>query len=749
MIFRKLFSKKTKSLIACATMATLLMTSAIPAGAASKLTDSNAENSIQTIGATPNYRSVMYYGDWSVWDGQSQFYPKDIPAEQLTHLNFSFLDFDQNGELKFTDKDAAVEHPVGEGEWTRPNSGILNAFQLLRARNPNLKIGVSLGGWSKSNNFSLIARDPALTEKFVNNVMKFIKYTNMDFVDVDWEYPAAKRDPDKIDNKNDEGTIHSIPEDKENFIKLLKSLRNGLNKQGAEINKTYELTVAIPAPNAKVDLGIDVPELFKVVDFANIMTYDMRGAWDKISGHQTGLYTNPNDPFKDGGLSVDESVKHYISKGAPSEKIVIGAAYYSRGWEKVTNENIDPKNPGLFGSAAVINKDADNQTMTPGANNEAKCEVGDSGRKGGVWSYRSFDKLKAAYPGLKEYWDDSAKAPYMYNESTGAFFTYDNVRSIQEKCKYIKDNNLGGMIAWMAGQDKPTTSTKRDELTKATKEALFGSAALPAQDIITTPLDISCEFSLGGADWTGKRELIMKVKNNEKLQESNDVLKRVEAQAKTAKMQKYYIKTEGITITGGEHPVPAIKQEDGYYVLDFSADYNLKFLEAGQSMELKFKTSENLSDVSGIKQVLLSQRIIVGTPEISKQVIFGPKVNTNPVINASDRTIELGSQFKAMEGVTATDKEDGDLTSKVKYSGSVNTNVAGTYKVTYTVTDSANATTTKVVTITVAKTDIITIAQVADRYNSVKGDSRYDVKYDLNADNIIDIYDIVIVSKRV
>ena len=51
---------------------------------------------------------MMYYGDWSIWGGEQEFYPKDIAADQLPHLNYAFLDFDSNGELKFTDKEAAV-----------------------------------------------------------------------------------------------------------------------------------------------------------------------------------------------------------------------------------------------------------------------------------------------------------------------------------------------------------------------------------------------------------------------------------------------------------------------------------------------------------------------------------------------------------------------------------------------------------------------------------------------------------------
>lgn len=52
-------------------------------------------------------------------------------------------------------------------------------------------------------------------------------------------------------------------------------------------------------------------------------------------------------------------------------------------------------------------------------------------------------------------------------------------------------------------------------------------------------------------------------------------------------------------------------------------------------------------------------------------------------------------------GVTATDPEDGDLTSQVTVSGSVNVDQAGTYLIEYTVTDSGGNTTTVVRTVQV------------------------------------------------
>lgn len=708
MMAKRAIKKRSTVIVACATLTTLLMgmsASAIPFTSKNDIAVTAEKSTSKTK------RNVMYYGDWSVWGGQGSFYPKDIPADQLTHLNFAFLDFDANGQLIFTDKGAACENPVGmDGvTWGDPNAGILPALQDLRAKNPNLKIGVSLGGWSKSGDFSVVAADSAKRAKFVENVMKFIKYTNMDFVDLDWEYPGAVREPDKVDNQNDEGTTQGRPEDKENYILLLKDFRKALDKQGIELGKTYELSVALPAPIEKVDLGIDVDALFDTVDFANIMTYDMRGAWDTISGHQTPLYTNPNDPFKGKGLSVDESVNYFISKGAEPEKIVVGAAYYTRGWEKVSNDNVDPDNPGLFGTAEKVAKDAD-QTLTTGADNEAPVKNGEGGRRGGVWSYRSLDELKSKYQGLKEYWDDSAKAPYLYNESTGAFFTYDNVKSIEEKCKYVNEKDLGGMIAWMASQDAPSTpgSNSRDELTKATKNALYGSVDLPDYEIVYDDLDISCTVETFKESWSDKGGYTITLKNNEKLEESGDVLSSVENTAETIKNAKIYIKNNGNKIISGDSNVGTITEEDGYSVIDLSSIYAAKVIKPGETYTMTLNTEKAPADTSGLESISISQRMSAKGAEMGRQVVFGketsPNENTAPsILGATDITIEEGTSFDPLKGVTSIDKEDGDLTKTITVTGSIDTSKAGEYTLVYKVKDSKGLETTVTRKVTVAK----------------------------------------------
>ncbi|CEH32875.1 glycosyl hydrolase family 18 protein [Romboutsia lituseburensis] len=692
--------KRTKKSVAIAIIGSMLISTGTPL--AGVLTVSANENEIKVVKSNTQKRNVMYYGDWSIWGGQGNFYPKDIPAEELTHLNFAFMDFDAQGNLIFTDKDAAVGAPVGQAgvQWGAPNAGILNALQELRAKNPNLKLGISVGGWSKSGDFSPMAANPQARANFIKNIIKFVEYTNMDFVDLDWEFPGEVRQGDLVDNKNDEGTPHSTPQDKENYTILLEELREALDAKGVENGKDYELTVALPAPKKKQE-KIDIDRLFEIVDFANIMTYDLRGAWDDKSGHQTALYPNPNDPINnesEDNLSIDESVDYLIEQGAEPEKIVIGAAFYTRGWDKVAKGD-DAKLPGLHQPAQKTGKDAD-QTPSYGAPNEAPLTNGDSGRAAGCWTYRGLDKLKAQYPGLKEYWDDTAKAPYLYDESTGKFFTYDNVKSVEEKAKYVNENNLGGMIGWMSSQDKPTNgSTKRDELTKTMKKGLFGDSELSDHEIVYSDLDIAATVNTYEQEWGADRKgYEITIKNNERAEESDAVLKEVEKGAETIKAPKLYIKTDK-PLNRGDHMSGTVTYENGYTVVDLKSVWEGKNIEQGQTYTFK------LSGDAKIESIDIVQRMSDNSPEIARQTIFGekgPEVNQVPVLKGiSNKTIKVGDSFNELAGVTATDKEDGDLTSKIKVSGNVDTTKVGKYELTYKVSDSKGLETVANRTITV------------------------------------------------
>lgn len=76
--------------------------------------------------------------------------------------------------------------------------------------------------------------------------------------------------------------------------------------------------------------------------------------------------------------------------------------------------------------------------------------------------------------------------------------------------------------------------------------------------------------------------------------------------------------------------------------------------------------------------------------------------NIAPVITAKDKTIVQGTKIDLLDGVTATDKEDGTVAVKV-LSSNLDIDKVGTYQVTYQATDSKNKSTELTITITVTE----------------------------------------------
>ena len=88
----------------------------------------------------------------------------------------------------------------------------------------------------------------------------------------------------------------------------------------------------------------------------------------------------------------------------------------------------------------------------------------------------------------------------------------------------------------------------------------------------------------------------------------------------------------------------------------------------------------------------------------TKTIIVTVTENQKPVINATDKEVKQGKTLNELQDVTATDVEDGNLTDKIEViENTVNTKVAGEYKITYKVVDSYNQTTTKTIKVTVLK----------------------------------------------
>ena len=100
------------------------------------------------------------------------------------------------------------------------------------------------------------------------------------------------------------------------------------------------------------------------------------------------------------------------------QKIVLGAAFYGRVYENVSNEN-----KGLYQSGKF---------------------------KSGIGHSNFEEQTK----GFEFYWDSIAKAPYAYNKENKLFFTYDDKKSVRLKSKYVKENGLHGIMFWQLMNDK-------------------------------------------------------------------------------------------------------------------------------------------------------------------------------------------------------------------------------------------------------------------------------------------------------
>ena len=313
--------------------------------------------------------------------------PED--AAKMTHINVAF------GHVK----DSRV---------TVANTRNLDTLSKLREYNPKLGILLSLGGWG-AGGFSEAAATPQGRQTFANTALEILKDAQLDGIDVDWEYPCYGV-----------ADIGAQPADKRNFTLLLKELRQVLDRQGEQDGRHYLLTIATGADQYYID-GTEMAEVQTYLDWVQLMTYDMRGGFQVLTGHHTNLFTPTGDLFR---ISVDASVKMFRDAGVPQDKIVIGGALYSRMWKNVPN-----KNNGLY-------------QMSP-----------TSGGYGPVYTdllANYIDKNRFA-----RYWDEEAQAPYLFDGSS--FITYDDEQSLQAKCAYLKENRLKGIMFWEYSCDQSGT----------------------------------------------------------------------------------------------------------------------------------------------------------------------------------------------------------------------------------------------------------------------------------------------------
>ncbi|ARA94030.1 hypothetical protein AWN76_013290 [Rhodothermaceae bacterium RA] len=332
--------------------------------------------------AAPAYQIVGYL------HGPRGVQIDDEAAARLTHVNYAFANV--------RDDAVVLEHPEDPAR--------LAALTALRDRHPHLRILLSVGGWAWSEHFS----DAALTEEsrqtFARSAVALVTRHHLDGLDIDWEYPGQPGEDNVF-----------RPKDRENFTLLLQTLREHLDAQarqdGRPADRPYELTIAAAAGETYLE-HTDMRAAAAYLDFVNLMTYDFHGPWTERTGHHANLYP-PADVVAPSGAAAVEAM---MRAGVPADKIVLGAAFYGRGWR-----GVHPEHNGLH-----------------------------QPYEGPSVSY-PFHALAAEYidrNGFVRHWDEAARAPYLWHPDSLVFISYEDEASLREKAAYVHEHGLGGVMYW-------------------------------------------------------------------------------------------------------------------------------------------------------------------------------------------------------------------------------------------------------------------------------------------------------------
>lgn len=402
-----------------------------PPAAAPAAPDPDGINGFRTIGYFPGW--VPPSGVYQVADLE-----RTGAVDDLTHLNYAFGNItsdlvcdisdavgpegpegDPNADyLRLVPKKQSVDGVADRAD--QPLAGNLNQLRKLKDRNPDLKVLISLGGWTWSDNFSDAVATPESRARLVDSCVDLWIRGDLpaygaqggpgaaagifDGIDIDWEWPGATGE-------------HPSPrpgEDAENFIAFMQSLRAALDAVSLETGRDYLISGFAPAGwEPRTNGGWVDPRLADVVDYLNVQGYDYHGTWvPDRTGHQGNLHkyywpdSTGSGDYANWGLAADDLLAAYRSAGYRGDQVNLGLAAYGQGWSGVT----DP---------------------TPGATAAAPI---------GTRTYAQIHDLGT------EYYDADAGAGYRWDGDQ--WFSLDTPRSVTDKASWLAVNGYGGGFIW-------------------------------------------------------------------------------------------------------------------------------------------------------------------------------------------------------------------------------------------------------------------------------------------------------------
>ncbi|KAJ1805274.1 hypothetical protein LPJ77_004317 [Coemansia sp. RSA 2523] len=382
----------------------------------------------------------------------------DVDLSQYTHINLAYAE------------------PLANGSFVMEASYNMSEFANKIQKSGGQPL-LALGGWSGSIYFSDILKSTEYRKRLITGIVNSLRDNKLAGVDIDW----VANECNKLDVHNDAA----------NLLIFLKELRSELESAFSDAKKLVALGVGMTPFLGPEGPLKDVSEYAKLVDYINVLAYDVNGPY--------GDSTGPNAPlkFQEGKgaqASLASAIDGWTEAKFPASQITAGLAFYGRAATAKSDMTAQSWNMYQSREAEIPRGDNDDGLWTDRCNSKPP-------HFSGVWSYSSLHKqgvlegAEVSKAPWQRYWDNSTTTPWLYNPNSKQFISYDDPPSITAKANYVSERGLAGVSVFditmdhngeliaavrkviSTGSTPPTSSHEQDTQTSSESSSTFSSSS--------------------------------------------------------------------------------------------------------------------------------------------------------------------------------------------------------------------------------------------------------------------------------
>ena len=506
----------------------VLLAAALPWGAAQAQETCRPDGMLKSAGVATPYclaydndgrermgahkrRVIGYFTSWRTGaNDQPRFLASDIPWSKITHINYAFAHIDANNQLSVGNESdpqnpaTGLQWPGVAGAEMDPAFSYKGHFNLLskfKKQYPHAKTLISVGGWAETGGYfdasgnrvpsggfytlTVTANNQvnqAAIDTFANSAVAFVRRFGFNGVDIDYEYATSMNDAGhpldwSVSNPRRAALMRG-------YVALMKTLREKLDAAAVQDNKYYLLAVAAPASGYLLR-GMETYQVTQYLDYVNIMSYDLHGAWNQFVGPNAALYDDGRDAelaswnvyttsqYANIGYLNTDWAYHYFRGALPAGRINVGVPYYTRGWR-----NVNGGSNGLWGTAPQSSGCSIGLTNCGqgalGIDNiwhDLELDVEVPAGSNPMWHAKNLengilptylaaygldpandpaDQLSGSYV---RHYDATLVAPWLWNAQKKVFISTEDEVSTATKADYIADKGIGGVMIWELAGD--------------------------------------------------------------------------------------------------------------------------------------------------------------------------------------------------------------------------------------------------------------------------------------------------------